>query len=125
MANPGLESWQTEKLPWEELVNEVTGKTFHRKFLMQDPDTGMEVMIVRYPAGTVTPWHRHSCGHGLYVIEGRLRSHAGVHEPGDFVWYPQGNVGEHGATAEGPVTLLLITNKPFGIEYVAAAAGQA
>ena len=113
-----MKTWVTPALPWEELVNPVTGKGFQRKHLMQDGDTGMEVMVVRYPPGTVTPWHRHTCAHGLYVIDGQLHTHEGRRGPGDFVWYPAGNIGEHGATADGPVTLLFITNTAFDIEFI-------
>lgn len=117
MPDLAMKNWKAADIPWEDLVNPVTGKAFQRKHLMQDRDTGMEVMLVRYPAGTITPWHKHPCGHGLYVTEGILHTHAGTHGPGDFVWYTKGNVGEHGATAAGSVTLLFVTNRPFDIEY--------
>jgi hypothetical protein len=35
-----------------------------------------------------------------------------------FVWFPEGEVMEHGASAEGDVTVLFITNKKFRIDYV-------
>lgn len=108
----------TATMPWEDLTNPVTGKIFHRKLLMEDSETGTTIMLVRYPAGTVTPWHRHSCAHGLYVLEGQLHTHEGPRGPGDFVWYPEGNIGEHGALTEEPVTLLFVTNKAFNIEFV-------
>ena len=39
--------------PWEERFNEPTGKVLFRKELFTDPETGMEVRLVRYPAGFV------------------------------------------------------------------------
>jgi len=111
-------AFKPDAMPWEDLVNPVTGKTFHRKHLLNDPDTGMEVMLVRYPTGVVTPKHTHPCAHGLYVVSGKLYTHDGLYDPGEFVWYPEGVVGEHGATHEGPVTLLFFTNKPFDILFV-------
>lgn len=36
---------------------------------------------------------------------------------GSFVWFPEGMLMEHGATDDGPVTTLFITNKPFDIRY--------
>lgn len=107
-----------ETIPWEPLVNPVTGKTFHPKTLIADPDTGMEVFIVRYPAGVHTPAHTHNCAHGLFVIEGTLVTHDGTFTEGDFVWYEEGVVGEHGATDATSVTLLFTTNKPFDITFV-------
>ena len=35
----------------------------------------------------------------------------------DFVWCPEGEVMEHGASAEGDVTVLFVTNKRFRIDY--------
>jgi len=34
------------------------------------------------------------------------------------VWFPEGLIMEHGATASTDVTLLFITNKPFEIDYL-------
>lgn len=102
---------------WEERFNEPTGKTMYRKELFIDPETGMEVRIVRYPAGFVNPRHIHHCAHGMYVLEGTLVTNDGQYGPGYFVWFPEGNVMEHGATAEQDVTVLFITNKPFDIYY--------
>lgn len=103
--------------PWEERFNEPTGKTMYRKELYIDPETGMEVRMVKYPAGFVNPLHVHHCAHGMYVLEGTLVTNDGQFGPGSFVWFPEGNLMEHGATAGQDVTVLFITNKPFDIHY--------
>lgn len=104
-------------LPWEQRPNEKIGRSLFRKNLIIDPDTGMEVRLVRYPAGIVNPSHTHPCAHGMYVLEGTLQTHDGQFGPGHFVWFPEGSVMEHGATADGDVTVLFITNKRFEIHY--------
>ncbi len=104
-------------LPWEERFNERIGRALFRKSLIADPETGMEIRLVRYPAGVVNPRHTHPCAHGMFVLEGTLITHQGEYGPGNFVWFPEGAVMEHGATAEGDVTVLFITNKPFEIHY--------
>ena len=53
----------------------------------------------------------------MYVLEGTLVTHAGRYGPGYFVWFPEGEVMEHGASADGDVVVVFITNKPFGIDY--------
>ncbi|MGH9719605.1 MAG: cupin domain-containing protein [Bryobacteraceae bacterium] len=103
--------------PWEERFNEKLGRALYRKNLMQDPDTGMEVRLVRYPAGVINPWHTHPCAHGMYVLEGTLVTHEGSFGKGSFVWFPEGSEMQHGASAEGDVVVLFITNKPFEIHY--------
>jgi quercetin dioxygenase-like cupin family protein len=104
-------------LPWEERRIELLGRTIYRKSLIEEPETGMEIRLVRYPAGVVNPRHTHPCGHGMYVLEGTLATHEGNYGPGSFVWFPEGLVMEHGAAAEGDVTVLFITNKRFEIHY--------
>jgi quercetin dioxygenase-like cupin family protein len=86
--------------------------------LIDDPDTGMQVFKITYEAGWVNPWHRHPCAHGIYVLDGSLVTHQGTFGTGSFVWFPEGGIMEHGATADGDCTFLFITNKPFDIEYV-------
>jgi len=83
-----------------------------------DPDTGMEVRIVKYPAGVMNKLCVHPCAHGMYVLEGTLVTHKGSFGPGHFVWFPEGEHMEHGATSETDVVVLFITNKPFEIHYL-------
>jgi quercetin dioxygenase-like cupin family protein len=103
---------------WRENPIEHIGRSFQVKRLFNDPDTGMGVALLRYPAGLINPLHSHPCGHGMYVLEGKLVTHRGVFGPGNFVWFPEGEQMEHGATAEEDVVALFIYNKPFRIDYV-------
>jgi quercetin dioxygenase-like cupin family protein len=105
-------------LPWEERFNEHIGQALFRKELFNDPETGVLIRLVRYPAGVINPNHTHPCGHGMYVLEGNLVTHRGTFGPGHFVWFPEGEVMEHGASAEGDVTVVFVTNKAFRIDYV-------
>ena len=114
---PTLTVIDTRALPWEERFNDKIGAALYRKNLSEDPETGMEVRLVRYPAGIVNPRHTHPCAHGMYVLEGTLVTHDGRYGPGYFVWFPEGLEMEHGASAEGDVTVVFITNKRFEIHY--------
>ncbi|MEO7652155.1 MAG: cupin domain-containing protein [Bryobacteraceae bacterium] len=117
MADHSITAIDTAALPWDERFNEKIGRSLYRKNLITDPDTGMEVRLVRYPAGIINPRHTHPCAHGMYVLEGTLVTHQGRFGPGHFVWFPQGGTMEHGASAEADVVVLFITNKPFEIHY--------
>ena len=105
-------------LPWEERMNPHLPAPIYRKVLHTDSETGIFFQIVRYPKGVVNPDHTHPCAHAMYVLDGTLVSHAGRHGPGSFVWFPEGEVMRHGATAENDVTVLLVSNKAFAIQYV-------
>ena len=104
--------------PWEPRFNEKLGRDLFRKMLYADPQSGMEVRLVRYPAGVINPRHTHPCGHGMYVLAGTLVTHKGTFGPGNFVWFPEGEVMEHGASSSGDATVLFITNKGFRIDYL-------
>jgi quercetin dioxygenase-like cupin family protein len=107
----------SQKLAWTEVRNEHVPGPIYRKDLFSDPETGMMVRLVRYPAGVINPAHTHPCGHGMYVLEGILVTHRGEYGPGTFVWFPEGEEMLHGASAQGDVTVVFITNKPFQIFY--------
>ena len=108
----------TNNVPWEERFNERIGRALFRKNLHTDPESGAEIRLVRYPAGVINPRHTHPCSHGMFVLEGKLVTHEGTFPRGTFVWFPEGQVMEHGASPEGDATVLFITNKPFRIDYV-------
>lgn len=108
----------TKTMPWEERFNDQIGRALFRKELFSDPETGVLIRLVRYPAGVINPNHTHPCGHGMYVLEGNLVTHRGTFGPGSFVWFPEGESMEHGASAEGDVTVVFVTNKAFRIDYV-------
>jgi quercetin dioxygenase-like cupin family protein len=104
--------------PWEERFNEKLGRALFRKNLYTDPETGGEIRLVRYPAGVINSAHTHPCGHGMYVLSGTLVTHKGQFGPGYFVWFPEGEVMEHGASPAADAIVLFITNKAFRIDYV-------
>ena len=107
----------TKAMEWEERYNEAAGKKLYRKFLVEDPETGMGVMVTKYPAGFINPNHDHPCAHGMYVLEGILHTSEGDFPPGSFLWFPEGKTMWHGATPEQDVLIVFITNKKFAINY--------
>jgi quercetin dioxygenase-like cupin family protein len=119
MEGQGMIAIDTTTMAWEERFQAFLGRSNYRKQLLQDPDTGMEIKLLRYPAGFTTTWHTHRCAHGMYVLEGTLVTHAGSFGPGAFVWFPEGMRMEHGATASTDVVMLFITNKKFDIHFLA------
>jgi len=78
----------------------------------------MEIRLVRYPKGVINVGHTHPCAHGMQVLDGNLVTHKGVYGSGTFVWFPEGEVMELGASTETDVTVQFITNKPFRIDCV-------
>jgi quercetin dioxygenase-like cupin family protein len=107
----------TKDMPWEKRENRHLPAPIFRKVLHTDAETGVFFQIVKYPKGVINPDHTHPCAHAIYVLEGTLVTHKGRFGPGSFVWFPEGEVMTHGATAEADVTVLLVSNKAFSIRY--------
>ena len=112
-----MRSWDTNTMPWEIRHIDKLNGDLAAKPLIEDPDTGMSVMKMKYFAGFTNEWHTHPCAHGMYVLDGILKTHAGSFGPGSFVWFPEGMEMEHGATQDNDVTFLFIANKPLDIHY--------
>jgi quercetin dioxygenase-like cupin family protein len=97
---------------------DVYGSPIGLRLLWQDPRTGAEHYLVRYPAGLEASWHRHSAAHTIYVIEGRLHANDRVLEPGTYRHFPAGEPMWH-APAEGTSCLFpIMFAGPFDVEVV-------
>ncbi len=88
------------------------------KAMVTDSKTGMLVNVSFYPKGYQMGWHKHTCAHGMYIIKGSMQTNLGLVKEGEFVWFPEGEEMDHGATALEDCTFLFITNAPFDIEYL-------
>jgi quercetin dioxygenase-like cupin family protein len=120
MITGKIEVVNPSDIEWTEMLLAQIGRPFYVRPLLDEPETGMSVVMLRYPAGFTNPHHTHPCGHGMYVLEGKLVTHRGEFGPGMFVWFPEGEPMQHGASPDADMVALFITNKPFSIDYVAS-----
>lgn len=107
----------TNRMKWEQLSVPELGAVLPVKHCVRDAETGVQVSKIVYQAGFTNVEHWHNCSHGIYVLDGVLRTHAGEYGPGCFVWFPEGTLQWHGATEDSDVTFLFITNKALDIHY--------
>lgn len=115
--NKKVEVLDTNRMPWQVCPTSTDKKVFGQKQLIQDPDIGMESALYEYPAGFTTYMHTHPCGHGHFILEGQMKVNQSYYGPGTFIWYPEGCVAEHGATAFEHAKVLMFSNKPFKVNY--------
>ena len=87
------------------------------KYFYTDAQTGVLQKETLYPRGVVTPWHRHTCAHGMYVLDGRLYTDQGEYGPGHFLWWPAGSVAEHGAVADDDARVFFMTTSTFDLLF--------
>ncbi len=117
MSADTLEVFDANAMDWQERLVPQLGKALFAKPFVEDPETGVTVRLVKYPAGFTNTWHTHPHAHGMYVLDGTLVTHQGSFGPGHFVWFPEGMLMQHGATQDRDVTVLFITNRKFEINY--------
>jgi quercetin dioxygenase-like cupin family protein len=103
-------------VPWQE-VPLPSKQNLYTKTLLADSQTGTGVELLRYPAGVVTPRHTHPHGHGMYILQGKLVTNHGTFGAGTFVWFPEGEIIYHGATADQDAVVLFIRHEPFDIQF--------
>lgn len=89
------------------------------RLLHEDPASGEEHYLVRYPTGVRGRLHRHTAAHTIVVLEGRLEANGRVIGPGSYAHFPAGVPMRHQATADGPCLFVLLFHGPFDVEVVA------
>lgn len=86
------------------------------RLLCQDPQSGSEHYLIRYPAGLKARRHRHTAAHSIVVLEGRLEANGQVIGPMAYCHFPAGQPMHH-APAEGHHCLFVtIFDGPFDIQ---------
>lgn len=103
------------RMPWEKRTEE-SGTTWYEKVLYDDPDTGLNIRLVKIPAGTDAVCRVNSCGQGLFVLTGTLQTYEGAYGTGNFLWFPKGETAAHGAGPEDDLTAVMICDGPLSSE---------
>ena len=89
-----------------------------------DPAKGPLVVLARFKAGCVVPWHFHTATERLLMIKGTGRAEMrdgakpSSMKPGDYILLPA--QGVHSFTAVTDVELFLLADGAFDIHYVDA-----
>src|SRR5206468_5012198 len=97
-------------IEWRGGKHRTAPVTFFMKPIFEDPATGTEFKLVRYPAGEINPDHSHDVPHGMYVLQGQLVTHKGNFPAGSFVWFPRNEVMRHGAGPDADVLVLFFSD---------------
>lgn len=85
----------------------IYDRDIHLQLLYENPETGVEHYLIRYPVGLRTQLHRHTAAHTMVVLEGRLEVNGQVIGPGAYAHFPAGEVMRH-APVEGESCLLIV-----------------
>ena len=88
------------------------------RLLHEDPVSGEEHYLVRYPSGVRGRAHRHTAAHTVVVLEGQLDANGQVIGPGSYAHFPGGEPMRHQAAGDGSCLFVLIFHGPFDVEVV-------
>jgi quercetin dioxygenase-like cupin family protein len=88
------------------------------RLLFEDPETGAEHYLVRYPAGLRAQWHRHSVAQTIVVLEGRLDVNGRVVGPGAYCHLPADRPMHHGPADGESCLFVTIFHGRFDVEPV-------
>lgn len=88
--------------------------------LYEDPGSGAEHYLIRYPAGLRTRVHRHTAAHTIVVLEGRLAVNDQVIGPGSYCHFPAGETMWHAPADGGDCLFVIIFDGPVDVQPVDA-----
>ena len=108
----------------EERQMDVYDRPIGIRLLHEEPDSGEEHYLVRYPAGVRGQWHRHTAAHTIVVLKGRLEVNGAVIGPGSYCHFPAGMPMRHLATDAEPCLLLNLFHGPSDVEGLGDAAPE-
>ena len=86
--------------------------------LYQDPESGEEHYLARYPRGLKARWHRHSAAHTMIILEGQMEANGRVVGPLSYCHFPGGQPMHHAPVGDEDCVFILIFHGPFDVEVV-------
>lgn len=111
-------SSEREGIGWISTPDVVHGDSDYGKYFYTDPETGVLLKENFYPRGKNTPWHWHTHAHGIYILDGKIRTNKGLYGAGTFLWWPAGAVAEHGAIETEDARMYFMTTGTFDLNFV-------
>jgi quercetin dioxygenase-like cupin family protein len=86
------------------------------RLLYEDPDSGAEHYLIRYPAGLKTQLHRHTAAHTIVVLEGGLEVNGQVVGPGAYCHFPAGEPMRHAPADNDSCLFVIIFDGPVDVQ---------
>jgi quercetin dioxygenase-like cupin family protein len=86
------------------------------RLLYEDPDSGAEHYLIRYPAGLKAQLHRHTAPQTIIVLRGKIEVNGRVIGPGAYCHFPAGEPMFHAPAGGGGSLFVTIFHGPADVE---------
>jgi quercetin dioxygenase-like cupin family protein len=86
--------------------------------LFEDPKSGAEHYLIRYPPGLKTSLHTHTRSHTFVVLEGRLEVNGQVIGPHAYAHFPAGEPMVHTSAGGGSCLFIVVFDGPVDMQLV-------
>ena len=86
------------------------------QLLHEDPRSGAEHYLIRYPAGLRAQLHRHTAAQTVVVLEGRLAVNDQIIGPGAYCHFPAREPMFHAPAGDEPCLFVSIFDGPSDVE---------
>jgi quercetin dioxygenase-like cupin family protein len=110
-----------DRLPHLKLVEsqpEIYDRPVGLRLLYQDPGSGAEHYLVRYPAGLHARRHRHSAAHTIIVLEGAMQANGQLLNAGSYAHFVAGALMHHAPAPGQHCLFVIIFDGPFDVTPV-------
>ena len=94
----------------------IYDRTIGMRLLYQDPTSGAEHYLIRYPAGLNAKRHRHTAPQTIIVLQGRLAVDNQVIGAGGYCHFPPGQPMCHAPADGKPCVFVTIFHGPSDVE---------
>lgn len=88
------------------------------RLLHEDPESGEEHYLIRYPAGVQGRVHRHTAAHTIVVLEGELDANGEIIGPGSYAHFPADQPMRHQAGGDRACLFVVLFHGPFDVQIL-------
>jgi quercetin dioxygenase-like cupin family protein len=83
--------------------------------LYQDPVSGAEHYLIRYPPHLHARRHRHTAAHTIIVLDGLMEVNGQVVQADSYAHFEAGSVHHHAPADDQPCLFVIIFHGPFDV----------